>query len=268
MAPRSFWKGYLKLSLVNCPVAMTPAVSDSEKVKFHTLNRKTRNRVESHYVDAETGKAVDDEVKGYQAGEGKYVMLEDEELEAVALESTRTIDIERFVEKNSVGWLWYDTPHYLVPNDPVGVEAFSVIREAMKATGTVGISRLVLYRRERAVLLEPRDLGIVLWTLRYGDEVRDPDDYFSDIPKEKVEPKLMALVNELIEQRTKPFEPAMVKDPVQKELLNIIKSRKTRKRPEKLEAVPAAERPSNVVNIMDALKKSVASSEKGRRKPG
>jgi DNA end-binding protein Ku len=268
MAPRPYWKGYLKLSLVNCPVAMTPAVSDREKVKFHTLNRKTNNRVQSHYVDAKTGKEVTDEVKGYEIGEGKYVMLEDEELEAVGLESTRTIDIETFVDAGSVGWLWYDTPHYLFPTDDVGVEAFSVIREAMKATNTVGISRLVLYRRERAVLLEPRDKGIVLWTLRYGNEVRDPDDYFSDIPKEKVEPKLMSLVNELIEQRSRPWEPAMAKDPVQKELLGIIKSRGKKKKPkEKKEAEPPAERPSNVVDIMDALKRSVAAKE-GRRKKG
>jgi DNA end-binding protein Ku len=193
-------------------------------------------------------------------------MLEDEELEAVGLESTRTIDIETFVDADSVAWLWYDKPHYLVPDDPVGVEAFSVIREAMKATNTVGISRVVLYRRERAVLLEPRDKGIVLWTLRYGNEVRDPDDYFSDIPKEKVEPKLMSLVNELIEQRSKPWEPAMAKDPVQKELLGIIKSR-GKKKPRAKKTAEPAERPSNVVDIMDALKRSVAERE-GRRKKG
>jgi DNA end-binding protein Ku len=136
----------------------------------------------------------------------------------------------------------------------------------MKTTNTVGISRLVLYRRERAVLLEPRDRGIVLWTLRYGNDVRDPDDYFSDIPKEKVEPKLMSLVNELIEQRSKPWEPAMAKDPVQKELLGIIKSR-GKKKPREKKATEPAERPSNVVDIMDALKRSVAERE-GRRKKG
>ena len=161
MAPRSFWKGYLKLSLVTCPVAMVPATSENEKVRFHTLNSKTGNRVVSQYVDAVSGKSVDedDEVKGYPRGEDEYVILEDDELEAVALESTRTIDIDMFVSADSIEWIWYDKPHYLTPDDPVGEEAFSVIRDAMESTGTVGVSRLVLYRRERAVMLEPRDRG-------------------------------------------------------------------------------------------------------------
>ncbi len=155
MAPRSFWKGYLKLSLVTCPVAMTPAISQEDKVRFRTLNGKTGNPVASRYVDAVTGKPVaeDDEVKGYPRGEDDYVMLEDDDIEAVALESTRTIDIETFVPRETIEWIWYDTPHFLMPNDRVGEEAFSVIREAMASTGTVGISRVVLYRRERAVML-------------------------------------------------------------------------------------------------------------------
>ena len=164
MAPRPSWHGYLKLSLVTCPVAMLPATSEAEKVRFHTLNRATGNRVHARYVDAETGKPVDDEdqVKGYEREDGEYVMLEDEELDAVALESTRTIDIDCFVPADSIGWIWYDTPHYLVPDDKVGEEAFSVIREAMVKSNTRAISRVVLYHRERAVLLEPRDKGMVL----------------------------------------------------------------------------------------------------------
>jgi DNA end-binding protein Ku len=262
MAPRSFWKGYLKLSLVTCPVAMTPATSESDKVRFHTLNRATGNRVLSHYVDSVSGKPVDedDEVKGYERGEGEYVMLEDDELEAVALESTRTIDIKMFVPRESIEWIWYDTPHYLTPNDPVGEEAFSVIREAMQATGTVGISRVVLYRRERAVMLEPRDQGIVLWTLRYGDEVRDPADYFADIKTEKLEPQLVSLVSELIGKKTVAWDPMLLGDPVQAQLLKLIAAKKKGKRPAK--AKTPSERPTNVVNIMDALRKSVAADEK------
>ncbi|HEV2676380.1 MAG TPA: Ku protein [Aliidongia sp.] len=262
MAPRSFWKGYLKLSLVTCPVAMTPATSESSKVRFHTLNRATGHRVVSHYVDGVTGKPVDedDEVKGYERGEHEYVMLEDEELDAVALESTRTIDIEMFVPRESIEWIWYDTPHYLTPNDPVGEEAFSVIREAMAATGTVGISRLVLYRRERAVILEPRDRGIVLWTLRYGDEVRDQGDYFAGIKPEKPEPEMVALISKLIDQKTVPWDAGMLGDPVQAELLKLIAAKKKGKRPPKAKA-PAA-RPTNVVNIMDALRRSIADDEK------
>lgn len=264
MAPRAFWKGYLKLSLVTCPVAMMPATSEEEKVRFRTLNGKTGNPVVSRYVDAVTGKAVneDDEVKGYPRGENDYVMLEDEEIEAVALESTRTIDIETFVPRETIAWIWYDTPHYLMPNDTVGEEAFSVIREAMASTGTVGISRLVLYRRERAVMLEPRGKGIVLWTLRYGDEVRDEKDYFSGLDKEKPEAKALSLVKALIKERTKKWDPKMADDPVQDRLLDIIAAKKKgRKRPAKRKAPPPTA--GNVVNIMDALRRSIK-AEKGK----
>ncbi len=266
MAPRSFWKGYLKLSLVTCPVAMMPATGESEKVRFHTLNEKTGNRILSQYVDAVSGKPVDedDEVKGYARGEDDYVLLEDEELDAVALESTRTIDIDMFVPADSIEWIWYDKPHYLVPDDPVGEEAFSVIRDAMEATGMVGVSRLVLYRRERAVMLEPRDKGIVLWTLRYGDEVRDPADYFKSIGDGKVDANLMKLVTRLIDERTKPWDPDMVTDPVQAKLLDIIAAKKKgRKRPAKAKAETDTA-PSNVINIMDALRKSISSEGKGK----
>jgi len=265
MAPRSFWKGYLKLSLVTCPVAMMPATSEEEKVRFRTLNGKTGNPVVSRYVDAVTGKAVneDDEVKGYPRGENDYVMLEDEEIEAVALESTRTIDIETFVPRETIAWIWYDTPHYLVPNDTVGEEAFSVIREAMAATGTVGISRLVLYRRERAVMLEPRGKGIVLWTLRYGDEVRNEKDYFSGLGKAKPEARALSLVKALIKERTKKWDPKMADDPVQERLLDIIAAKKKgRKRPAKRKAPPPTA--GNVVNIMDALRRSIKADGKGK----
>lgn len=266
MAPRSFWKGYLKLSLVTCPVAMTPATSENEKVRFHTLNAKTGNRVVSQYIDAVSEKPVDedDEVKGYPRGEDEYVILEVEEIEAVALESTRTIDIERFVSRETIEWIWYDKPHYLTPNDPVGEEAFSVIRDAMASTGTVGISRLVMYRRERAVMLEPREKGIVLWTLRYGDEVRDESAYFGHLKKSKPDPKLMTMLTKLIDERTAPWDPAMVHDPVQEKLLDIIAAKKKGKK-RVAKSKPVAEEPaSNVINIMDALRKSIG-SESGRK---
>jgi DNA end-binding protein Ku len=266
MAPRPFWRGYLKLSLVTCPVAMAPATTDNEKVRFHTLNRKTGNRVASQYVDAVTGKPVkeDDEVKGYQRGEDDYVLLEDDELEAVGLESTRTIDIEMFVPSDSIDWVWYDKPHYLTPNDPVGEEAFSVIRDAMEATGMVGISRLVMYHRERAVMLEPRGKGIVLWTLRYGDEVRDTDTHFGKIDDGDADPKLMTLLKQMIDGRTKSWNPKMVDDPVQDRLLDIIASKRKGKKPAKAAKIEP-ETPTNVVNIMDALRKSISSEGKSKR---
>jgi len=264
MAGRVFWKGYLKLSLVTCAVTMTPATSDGEKLKFHTLNRKTGHRVVSRYVDAVTGKAVkdDDEARGFARDENSYVLLEDDELEAVALESTRTIDIEMFVPGDSIGWIWRDTPHYLLPADQVGAEAFAVIRAAMTATGTVGIARLVLARRERAVMLEPRGTGIVIWSLRYGDEVRDAAEYFDTIDAGKPAPKLMTLVRSLIKERTKPWNPDMVQDPVQDRLLKIIAAKKKgRKRPAPAKTPEPAS--GNVISILDALKKSIA-SEKSR----
>jgi DNA end-binding protein Ku len=251
---------------------MTPAHTDNEKVRFHTLNRKTGNRVVSHYVDAVSGKPVDedDEVKGYERAEGDYVLMEDEELDAVGLESTRTIDIDLFTPRDSIGWIWYDRPHYLTPDDPVGEEAFCVIRDAMAATDTVGIARLVMYRRERAVMLEARDKGIVLWTLRYGDEVRDAEAYFGNIKDAKPDGKLMPMVKQLIGDRTTHWTPDMADDPVQDRLLEIIAERKkSRKRPvrKKAAATEAGEEaPSNVINIMDALKKSLSSSAGGKPK--
>ena len=263
MAVRPYWKGYLKLSLVTCPVQMMPATSENEKVRFHTLNRETQNRVVSHYVDSVTGKEVreEDEVKGYQRGEDEYIILEDEELENVALDSTKTIDITTFTLRDTIEWIWLDTPYYLSPNDPVGQEAFSVIRDAMESQDMVGISRLVITRRERAVMLEPRGKGIVLWTLRYGDEVRDEDTYFEGIGDETADSDMMPLIQQLIKKQTQHWNPKMVIDPVQDRLLDIIANKKKAlKKPSKTRAkAPAsAPAPSNVINIMDALKKSVA----------
>lgn len=267
MAPRPFWKGYLKLSLVTCPVAMTPATSDSAKIRFHTVNRATGNRVESRYVDAVTGKTVPDDqsVKGYPTGEGEYIVLEEDEIAAVALDSTRTIDIEMFVPCDSIPWIWLDKPHYLAPDDKVGEEAFAVIREAMAAADVAGIARLVLYRRERAVMLEPRGKGVVLWTLRYGDEVRDEEAYFAAVEDVKPEAKLMRLVKSLIEERTKPWNPGMASDPVEANLKKLIAARK-KKKPAKLKTAQAPEPADtgggNVVSIMDALRRSLDSEKK------
>jgi DNA end-binding protein Ku len=259
MAPRPFWKGYLKLSLVTCPVAMTPATSETEKVRFHTLNRRTSNRVVSRYVDAESGRPVDEDdlVRGYPRDEKSFVVLEDEELAAVKLESARTIDIESFAPADSVDWIWYDAPYYLTPDDPVGEEAYCVIRDAMRATGMVGVSRLVLNRRERAVLLKARDKGIELWALRFGDEVRDPHEVFGAEREAKLDPALLKLVSRLIEERKKPWSLDMVRDPVQERLIDIIKEKKKGAPRAKAKAEPAPA-PSNVINIMDALRRSVA----------
>lgn len=274
MPPRSFWKGYLKLSLVTCPVAMTPAVTVAEKVRFHTLNRATGNRVRSRYVDAETEEPVEleDQVKGYQVGPDEYVMVEDEEFEAVALDTTHTLDIETFVPRESIERIWLDKAHYLVPDDPVGEEAFAVIRDAMAATGTVGISKLVLYRRERAVLLQPRDRGLIVWTLRYGDEVRDPKDYFGQIKETKPPADLAKLAQSVIAERTRDWDESLVGDRVQANLMKTIRAKQKGRRPPqpKAEAPPPETGPETgkVVSIMDALKRSLASERKPARGKG
>ncbi|WP_421566236.1 Ku protein [Ochrobactrum sp. EDr1-4] len=269
MAIRSYWKGYLKLSLVTCGVQMVPATSESERVRFHTLNRPTGNRVISQYVDSVTGKTVreDDEVKGYKRGEVDYVILEDDELENVSLDSTKTIDISTFIPRDSIEWIWLDTPYYLSPNEPVGQEAFSVIRDAMEAQKMVGISRLVIARRERAVMLEPRGKGIVLWTLRYGDEVRDEESYFKGVSKEKPDADMMQLVQKIIKSQTRDWDASMVIDPVQDRLLDIIETRKKMlKKPAKSRAKKQSHEPTdNVINIMDALRKSLAEQKQPRK---
>lgn len=265
MAKNAFWKGYLKLSLVNCPVTLMPATTESEKIRFHTLNRSTGNRVRTRYVDAETGKPVKeaDEAKGYETEDGKFVTFHDEELDAVALDSVRTIDIDTFVPSDSISWIWYDSPYYVAPADKVGEEAFAVIREAMAQKGVVGISRLVMNRRERAVMLEPRDKGIILWTLRFGNEVRDPADYFEGIDPEKTDPKLLKMVTQLIEDRSTDWNPKMVEDPVQDRLQEIIAARsETKKKASKKPKEPDGATASNVVSLMDALKQSLEKPKK------
>lgn len=266
MARQTFWKGYLKLSLVTASVSLTPATTENAKIRFHILNRATRNRVESRYLDSVTGKPVaeKDQAKGYPRGDDDYVILEDDEIEAVGLESTRTIDIETFVPRNSIDWIWYEKPHFLAPEDKVGVEAFCVIREAMKAQDVVGIARLVLNRRERAVLLEPDGKGIILWTLHYGDEVRAPESDFA--LDEKPEAKSLTLMKKLIQERTKPWSPDMAEDPVQDKLSDIIKAKKKgRKKTPPAEKKTPAPTGGNVVSIMDALKKSIASEKRGAK---
>ncbi|MBS7544272.1 Ku protein [Ancylobacter oerskovii] len=271
MARRSFWKGYLKLSLVTCAVTMEPATGEGGKIRFHTLNRATGNRVEARYVDAVSGREVreEDEARGYELEPGRIVYLEDDELDAVALESTRTIDIDMFVPADSIGSIWFDKPHFLAPADEVGAEAFAVIREAMAASRMNGIARLVLYRRERAVMLEPRERGIVLWTLHYGDEVRPAADYVGDRPARKPDPAALELIFELIEARMRDWDPSMVGDPVQENLRKLIAARKSKRRaPAKRREEPAGEPAptgGNVISITEALKRSLAAEKAARR---
>lgn len=262
MAVRPYWKGYLKLSLVNCPVTLSPVTTEGEKVRFHTINRKTNHRITTRYVDAVSGKVVDkdDQAKGYQKAEDEYVIVEEDELDAVKLESARTIDIEEFAPADSVEWTYYDSAYFMTPSDEVGEEAFVVIRQAMANAKVVGLARLVIGGRERAVMLQPSDEGILLWTLRFGDEVRDEDDYWKEVGDKKVDGKMLAMVEQLIEERITAWSDDMVQDPVQDRLLDIIKQKqstgkKPKARVEKEE--DDGDRPSNVIDLMAALKKSL-----------
>jgi DNA end-binding protein Ku len=269
MPPRTFWKGFLKLSLVTCPVQLVPAGTSLDRVSFRTLNADTGHPVVTRYVDSVTGKVVDDDdqVRGYPQGENDAVILEDDEIDAVRLDSTRTIDIETFVPDDAVGWIWYDSPHYLVPSEPVGEEAFAVIRAAMAATHRAGIARLVLHGRERAVLLRPRDRGIVLWTLRYGDEVRSSMGYFdadtdaADLPAEE-----RRLMTEVVRSLKGDWDPDLVDDPVQANLRRIIAAKKTERKPGPARPRKDDAPTGNVVSIMDALRKSLAAEGKGKGK--
>jgi len=271
MASRPYWKGYLKLSLVTCAVTLSPATTQGEKLRFHTLNRKTGQRIHTQYVDAVSGKAVDDDdqTKAYAKGEDDYVILEEDDLDSVQLESARTIAIDEFVETDSIEWVYYDSPYFVAPSDEVGEEAFTVIREAMADGDVVGISRLVMGGRERAVMLQPWDKGIVLWTLRFGDEVRDEDEYFKSVKAHKPDAKMLSMVEQIIEARTTTWSETMVKDPVQDRLLEIIKSKQSTKK--KTKAKPAEEAAiepqSNVIDLMAALKKSLEVKVDSGKKP-
>jgi DNA end-binding protein Ku len=269
MAPRNFWKGHLRLSLVTCQVTTTPSTSARKKLRFHTINRQTGHRIESRYVDEATGKPVsdDDQRRAYPLGPDNMVIMEDEELDAVALESTRIIDIEQFVPQEDIAWIWLDKAHYLVPDDPVAEDAYCVIRDAMKATGTVGIARLVLNRREYAVMLEPRDKGIILWTLRYGDEVREAEEYFADIDRAKPDAKALKLFSSLVKERKAEWSEDLVQDPVQKNLKAMIEAKKKRKPKGKATTKAESKKPepaSNVVSITEALRQSLAAERKGK----
>jgi DNA end-binding protein Ku len=255
MAPRPNWKGYLKLSLVSCPVALYPATTTSERVSFRTLNRATGNRLRRQMVDEQTSEPVETEnqAKGYEVGKGEYIMLDDDELKAVQIESNHTIDIERFVPRAEIDELYLDTPYFLAPTDRVGEEAFAVIRDAMRSEKMVGLARVVLFRRERLMMLEPRDKGIVSTTLHYANEVHPANTYFEEIPDLELPKEMLELAKHIIEKMRGKFQPEEFEDRYEKALIELIRS--------KQKGTPVKPQPThrqtNVINLMEALRRSV-----------
>jgi DNA end-binding protein Ku len=260
MAPRAYWKGYLKLSLVSCSIALFPASSEREKISFHQINKNTGHRIKYSKVDAETGEEVDasDIIKGYQVGKGQYIELEPEELEAIAIQSTRIIDIDEFVPKQQIDELYLNNPYYIVPDGEVGQQAFAVIREAIRREGMVALGRVVFTSREHVIALEARDKGLLGITLRYPYEVRAQSDYFDDIPEEKVPKDTIELAAHIVKTKLGKFDPRKFEDHYEAALKELIKRKQSGQPIER----PARREPAKVISLMDALRLSV---ESGRR---
>jgi DNA end-binding protein Ku len=264
MAPRANWKGFLRLSLVTCPVALYPATSDSEKISFNQINRKTGHRIKYAKVDADTGEEVSNEdiMKGYKVDTDTYIEVSKDELENIALESTRTIDIDEFVPKSSIDPRYLIRPYYLVPDGKVGHDAFAVIRETIRNMDTVAIGRVVLTNREHIIGLEPLEKGLMGTLLRYPYEVRDEKEYFDEIQDVKVTKDMLDLAKHIVNQRTSEFDPEKFEDHYEDALTELLNA----KRQGKTISPKPRPRGENVVDLMDALKKSIASETSTKAK--
>jgi DNA end-binding protein Ku len=261
MAPRAYWKGYLKLSLVSCPIALFPATSEREKISFHQINKNTGHRIRYRKVDAESGDEVEasDIIKGYEVGKGEYIELDPEELEAVAIESKRIIDIDEFVPKKEIDELYLNNPYYIVPDGEVGQQAFAVIREAIKKEGMVAIAKIVFTSREHVIALEARGKGMLGVTLRYPYEIRKEQEYFDDIPDEKIPKDMLDLATHIVATKAGRFDPDEFEDRYEDALKDLIKQKQAGKPIE----VPERREPAQVINLMEALRRSVQASGGG-----
>ena len=255
MAARAYWKGYLKLSLVSCPIALYPATSEREKISFNQINRQTGHRIRYVKVDAESGEEVgqDEIVKGYQVARGEYIELTPEELEAVAIESRRTIDIDAFVPRDEI----------IAPDGEVGEQAFAVIRETIRRQGMVALARVVLTTREHVIALEPRGKGLLGVTLRYPYEVRAQSEYFDDIAEEKIPKDMLDLASHIVAGKASHFDPSKFEDHYEAALRELIRRKQSGK---PIERAPERE-PARVINLMDALRRSVEVGKGAPRQP-
>ena len=265
MAPRAYWKGSLKLSLVTCPVALYPASTAAEKTRFHMINRETGNRLKQQMVDVETGDVVegDQKARGYELAKGKYVEIDKDELEAVQIESNHTIDIDSFVPREEIDKRYLNHPYYIVPDGKAGVDAFAVIRDAMKNQDRVALARIVLTNREHVLAIEPLGKGLLGTTLRYPYELRDEADYFDDIKSAKISKDMIELASHILDTKAAHFDPSEFKDDYENALKALVR-RKASGKPVK--AAEREEQPSNVVNLMDALKQSLKRGSGGRKR--
>ena len=260
MAPRANWKGFLRLSLVTCPVALYPATSDSEKVSFNQINRKTGHRIKYTKVDADTGEEVanEDIIKGYKVDTDTYIEVTKDELDDIALESTHTIEIDEFVPKADIDNRYLIRPYYLVPDGSVAEEGYRVIREALRETGKIAVGQVVINGQERIMAIRPLGTGLLGNSLRYEDEIRKPEDYFGSIGADSVDEDQLAIMDQIIKRKTRPFDPGEFVDHYQQAVRELIEKKLEGKLPEK-----APERkPAQVISLMDALKRSLAAEEK------
>ena len=265
MAPRAYWKGSLKLSLVSCPIALYPASTAAEKTRFHMINRETGNRLKQQMVDSETGDIVEGDQKGrgYQLKKGSYVEIEKEELEAVQIESNHTVDIDSFVPREEIDKRYLDNPYYIVPDGKAGVDAFAVIRDAMKDQDRVALARIVLTNREHIIAIEPLGKGLLGTTLRYPYELRDESDYFDGIKNPKISKDMIELASHILDTKAAHFDPSKFKDEYENALKALVR-RKASGKPIKVSE--REEKPDNVVNLMDALKASLKGKSTTKRR--
>ncbi|MGC1712861.1 MAG: Ku protein, partial [Methyloceanibacter sp.] len=263
---RPHWKGYLKLSLVSCPIALYTASSSTERVSFRQINKKTGNRLRQQLVDEVTREPVESENKGrgYEYAKNAYIAVDDDELDAIVIESNHTIEIDSFVPREQIDERYLDSPYYITPNDQVGQDAFAVLREAMRGKGMVALARVVLAKRERVIMLEPWDRGLMGTTLRYPYEIRDAKEYFDDIPNVKVEPDMLKLAEHILQSKTADFDPAQFVDHYEEAVVKMLKKKQAGMPVSREHATP---RPQNVANVMDALRRSIAQEKAASAPP-
>ncbi|MDB5091898.1 MAG: Ku protein [Mucilaginibacter sp.] len=254
--PRAYWKGSLKLSLVTCPVALYPASTTVEKTRFHMINKETGNRLKQQMVDAETGDVVDKEQKGrgYEISKGEFIEIDKDELEAVQIESNHTIDIDNFVPRDEIDKRYLNNPYYIAPDGKAGMEAFAVIRDAMKDKDRVALARIVLTNREHVIAIEPLGKGLIGTTLRYPYEVRDEEDYFEDIKSPKISKDMIDLAVHILDSKAAHFDPSKFEDEYETALKKLVEQKAAGK---PVKVAEKAEKSDNVVSLMDALQQSL-----------